>query len=72
MPKNLVILLHYFPKKNPKFAALRFGSYLIGEQIYDRLFVKLSRERAKLMHWLEYAGKASSIYEWLLAHDKLI
>ena len=77
MPKNLVVhrLLHYIPKENPKFATLRFGSNLIGAQIYDRLFVKLARERAKLMHWLEGAGKASSFYGWLfenLAHENLI
>jgi hypothetical protein len=35
MPKNLVVprLLHYFPKKNPKSATLRFGSYLFLFQI---------------------------------------
>jgi hypothetical protein len=77
MPKNLVVhrLLHYIPKDDPTFATLRFGSYIIGKQIYDRLFAKLSRERAKLMHWLEGAGKSSSFYGWLfenLVHEELI
>jgi hypothetical protein len=77
MPMNLVAhrLLHYIPMENPRFATLRFGSDFIGRQIYARLNTKLSQERAKLLYWLEGAGKASSFYGWLfenLAHENLI
>jgi hypothetical protein len=77
MPINLVVhrLLYYIPKENPRFATLRFGSDQLGLQIYVRLNIKLSQERAKLIYWLEGAGKASSFYGWLfenLVHENLI
>ncbi|CAK4240286.1 unnamed protein product [Aphanomyces euteiches] len=68
-------LLHYIPDKDPTFATLEFGSDWIGKRIYNQLAVKFRQERAKLMKWLDDAGKASAFNGWLfenLVHDKFL
>ncbi|KAH9122918.1 hypothetical protein LEN26_010055 [Aphanomyces euteiches] len=78
MPTNLVVhrLLYYFPDtRSRRTATLRFGSDMIGQEIFKRLRVKLDREREKLILWLDGAGKASTFQGWLfetVVHEKLI
>ncbi|CAK4650434.1 unnamed protein product, partial [Aphanomyces euteiches] len=77
VPLNLVVhrLLHYIPEEDPTFATLEFGSDWIGIRVYNQLAVKLSQERAKLMKWLDGAGKASTFNGWLfenLVHEKFL
>ncbi|CAK5181390.1 unnamed protein product [Aphanomyces euteiches] len=78
MPTNLVAhrLLYYFPDtRSRRTATLRFGSDMIGQEIFKRLRVKLDREREKLILWLDGAGKASTFQGWMLetlVNEKLI
>jgi hypothetical protein len=68
--------MYYRPDgKEKDFASLFPASIEISMMLKNRLDTKLSNERAKLMLWLDGAGKASIFSGWLFenfVHEVLL
>jgi hypothetical protein len=74
---KIVHRLMYYRPDDPErdFASLFPASVEISIMLKNRLDKKLSNERAKLMHWLDGAGKASVFSGWLFenfVHEVLL